>query len=100
MPSGETRTLFPNLRKEMNHVRGKSKDGGKEMKWGGTRTDTNDCSIFRLFILCGNGGWTEEDEGEEEEESEGEPREEAGGVRPRWTRHVVKRKKIGRARKS
>lgn len=58
-----------------------------------TRTDTNDSSIFRPFILCRNSGWTEEDDGEEKEESEGQPREEARGVRPCWTRHVGERGK-------
>lgn len=59
----------------------------------GTRTDTDDRSIFRLFILCRDSGRTEEDDGEEEEESEGQPREEAGGVCPCWTRHVGKRER-------
>jgi len=59
----------------------------------GTRTDTDDRSVFSPFILCRNSGWTEEDDGEEEEESEGQPREEAGGVRPCWTRHVGEREK-------
>jgi hypothetical protein len=51
-------------------------------------TNADDRSILRFFILCGNRRWTEEDDGEEDEESEGQPREEASGVRPRWTRHV------------
>jgi hypothetical protein len=29
------------------------------------RTYTDDGAIFRLFVLCGNGRWTEEDEGDE-----------------------------------
>jgi len=64
----------------------------KEKKKRERRTNTDDGSIFRLFVLCRDCGGTEEDEGEEEEESEGEPREEAGGVRPRWTRHVEREK--------
>ena len=66
---------------------------GKEP--GGTRTDTNYCAIFGLFIFSGDGGWAEKNKSEEEEESERQARDEAGCMRPCWTRHVEGRKRVG-----
>jgi hypothetical protein len=54
----------------------------------GTRTNTNYCAIFGLFIFSGDGGWTEKNKSKEEEESERQARDKAGCMRPCWTRHV------------
>lgn len=79
----KARTLFPSLR--VNHIRERKGEREKE------RTNADNLAIFRLFVLCGNGRWTEGDEGDEEEEGKGEGREEAGGVCPRWTGHVERK---------
>lgn len=85
----KTRTLFPSLR--TNHVR--ERKGKKEKE----RTNADNRAIFRLFVLCGNGRWTEEDECEEEEEGKGERGEEARGLCPRWTGHVEGQVEVRRA---
>jgi hypothetical protein len=59
--------LFPSLREKI------ILEKEKERKRG--RTNANNGAIFRLFVVRGNGRWTEEDEGEEEEEGKGERRE-------------------------
>jgi hypothetical protein len=73
----------------MNHIRERKRK--RERKKG--RTNTDNSSIFRLFILCRNRRWTEGDEGDEEEEDKGERGEEAGGVFPRWAGHVQRKGK-------
>ena len=76
----KARTLFPSLKSGVSW--------GKRDRTRRTRTDTNYCAIFRLVIVSGDGGWTEKDKSEEEKESERQARDEAGCMRPCWTRHV------------
>jgi hypothetical protein len=83
-------TAYVVPKSKMNHIRERKKEKEKEKKG---RTNTDNSSIFRFFILCRNGRWTEGDEGDEEEEDKGEGGEEARGMFPRWAGHVQRKGK-------